>query len=349
MKTYTFQDDDGEVMFKTPMDKAIPIPPTPVGAMDSTLFSPSALPELSQMESPKVTPRESLNAFLVSRDVSPIRTVMKTSWHAAADRTKRHYLRKARQVIHATLEEIAPESSEELLRAVQGSSMGGESDLDSTLLEALVECYHNADHWSNRRQILSIIADKVSFTTLQKWIPGISRYRFSIARHHRLLHGRGSEVPQRDITQTRMRASPEQLDHFLAFITSSKAIQDLPFGEKTLKLSSGAEIKIPKVIRTSVPEQIVKQYERYCAEIGYSSPLSRSSNLRILKVCSASMRKSLQGLDYFSADGAKAFDDLHEIVEKLGDRYQRGMPWSSEMSKKLKLAKRYLKGDYKVI
>ena len=73
-------------------------------------------------------------------------------------------------------EEIAPESSEELLRAVQESSMGGESDLDSTLLEALVECYHNADHWSNRRQILSIIADKVSFTTLQKWIPGISRY-----------------------------------------------------------------------------------------------------------------------------------------------------------------------------
>ena len=242
METYIFQDDDGEVMFKTPMDKAIPIPQTPVGAMDSTLFSPSALPELSQ-NSPNVTPRESLNAFLVSRDVSPVRMVMKTSWHAAADRQVIHAigklsLRKARQVIHATLEEIAPENFEKLLRAVQESSMGGESDLDSTLLEALVECYYNADHWSNRRQILSIIADKVSFTPLQKWIPGISRYRFSIARHHRLLHGRGSEVPQRDITQTRMRASPEQLDHFLAFITSSKAIQDLPFGEKILKLSS---------------------------------------------------------------------------------------------------------------
>ena len=79
IETYIFQDDDGEVMFKTPMDKAIPIPQTPFGAMDSTLFSPSALPELSQMESPNVTPRESLNAFLVSRDVSPIRMVMQTS------------------------------------------------------------------------------------------------------------------------------------------------------------------------------------------------------------------------------------------------------------------------------
>ena len=72
------------------MDKGIPIPQTSVGAMDSTLFSPSALPELSQMESPNVTPRVSQNAFLVSRDVSPIWMVMKTSWHAAADRTKRH-------------------------------------------------------------------------------------------------------------------------------------------------------------------------------------------------------------------------------------------------------------------
>ena len=220
-------------------------------------------------------PRESLNAFLVSRDVSPIRMVIKTSWHAAADWTKRHCLCKARQVIHTTLEEIAPENFEELLRAVQESTVGEESDLDSTLLEALVKCYHNADHWSNCRQIVSIMADKVSFKTLPKWIPGISRHRFSIARHHRLLHGRGSEVPQCDITQTRMRASPEQLDHFLAFITSSKAVQDLPFGEKnSLKLSSGAEINIPNVVRTSVPEQIVKQYERYCAEIRYSSLLS---------------------------------------------------------------------------
>ena len=62
METYIFQDDDGEVMFKAPMDKAIPIPQTPVGAMDSTVFPPSsALQELSQMECPNVTPRESLN------------------------------------------------------------------------------------------------------------------------------------------------------------------------------------------------------------------------------------------------------------------------------------------------
>ena len=65
-------------------------------------------------------------------------------------------------------------------------------------------------------------------------------------------------------------------------------------------------------------------------------------------MCAASMCKSLQRLDYFSVDGAKAFDDLQKVVEKLGDRYQRGMPWLKEISTELKLAKHYLKGDYKV-
>jgi hypothetical protein len=142
--------------------------------------------------------------------------------------------------------------------------------------------------------------------------------------------------------------SPEKLDHFLAFITSAKIIQDLPFGEKTLKLSSGSEIKVPNVIRTSIPEQIIKQYQSYCAETGFSSPFSHSSLSRILNVCAASTRKSLQGLDYFSAEGAKAFDDLVEVADKLGDNYENGLSWSKEVISKLKLAKRYFKEDYKV-
>ena len=57
---------------------------------------------------------------------------------------------------------------------------------------------------------------------------------------------------------------------------------------------------------------------------------------------------SLQGLDYFSATGAKAFDELEDIVEKLGDEYGKGLKWAKETIESLKKAKRYLKGDYKV-
>ena len=197
---------------------------TPVSTgRPSTLFTPSAayvsqafdLSITSQSEEGAheiCTPKSKLNSFLAARDVSPIRTSMKASWDEAAGRTKRHYLRKAKQVVFATLEEIAPNNSEMLFRAMKEKQLGDDEGMDSTLLEALAACYENASHWSSRRQILSIFADKVSFKTIKQWLPNISRYRYNIARHHLLLHGRGLDFPPKK--QTRIRVPLDKLDHF---------------------------------------------------------------------------------------------------------------------------------------
>ena len=100
--------------------------------------------------------------------------------------------------------------------------------------------------------------------------------------------------------------------------------KELPFGERTLRLSSKTPLKIPNVIRTSIPEQTVRQYQSYCKEKGLK-PISWSSLFRILHVCSASLHKPLQGLDYVSSEGAKAFHDIAEVADKLGDNYQGGL------------------------
>ncbi|CAB4004224.1 Hypothetical predicted protein [Paramuricea clavata] len=76
--------------------------------------------------------------------------------------------------------------------------------------------------------------------------------------------------------------------------------------------------------------------------------MSRSTLRRVLKVCSASARTSLQGLDYISAMGGQAFDDLENVVDMLGDRYGKDLAWAKQTNQKLKDAKRYLKGDYKI-
>ena len=76
--------------------------------------------------------------------------------------------------------------------------------------------------------------------------------------------------------------------------------------------------------------------------------MSRSTLCSVLIVCSACVRKSLQGLDYFSADGAKAYDDLEEVVQKLGDEYEASLWWAKHQSEKLKQSKRYLRTGYKV-
>ena len=218
--------------------------------------------------------------------------------------------------------------------------------LDSTLMEAIKECYVNAEHWSTRRQILSIVADKISFKEIKTWLPDLSRYRYNIPRHHHLLHGRGAVVPISALT--RMYVEPEKLDHFLSFITTTHIVQDLPFGEKSLKLSSNAVIKVPNVIRSIILEHIVKQYQSYCRESGFI-PMSRATLCQILNVCSATVCKSLQGIDYVSAEGVKAFDDLEDIVERLGDIHGKGLAWAKDQSEKLKNAKRYLKTDYKIL
>ena len=205
--------------------------------------------------------------------------------------------------------------------------------LDFTLMEAIKECYVNVDHWSTRRQILSIVADKISFKGIKTWIPYLSSYHYNIARHHRLLHGRGVVIPISP--STRMYVEPEKLDHFLSFITSTHIAQDLPFGEKSFKLSSKAVIKVPNVIRSIIPERIVKQYQSYRRESGVI-PMSLTTLCRILNVWSATVRKSLQGINYVAAKGTKAFDDQEDIVERLGNIHGKVLTWERIKAKSSK-------------
>ena len=159
-----------------------------------------------------------------------------------------------------------------------------------------------------------------------------------------MLHGRG--VPVQQSPQTRLYVSPTQVDHFLDFITSPHVIQDLPFGEKSIKLSTNEVVTVPNIIPMLIPESIVRQYLAY-AEESNVTPLSRRTLLNIISVYAASTRKSLQGLDYISFAGAQGFKDLINAVKRLGD-YSMGMSWSREQKECLKSTKRYLKSDYNV-
>ena len=299
--------------------------------------------------------RNQLNRFLQIRDISPVRNPSSLSWKTANERTKRRYLRKAWQSISAVLDVIAPGASEELwnelcerhIQAVSKESQNegvSRSEKEVKLLETFSESYLNAQHWSTRRQILSLMADKLSLHELREFIPTITSYRYNIARRHRLLHGRAAPVSCHE--NRRIRIDPAKLEHFVSFITSPHVIQDVPFGEKLLKLSTGEIIRTPNVVRTMIPERIVQQYQQYCYETNFTTTSKRTLQ-RILDVCSASVRKSLQGLDNFSAQGSQAFDDLAKLTDNLVDC---GKPpeWARDDKQHLRSSKQYLKGDYKV-
>ena len=68
----------------------------------------------------------------------------------------------------------------------------------------------------------------------------------------------------------------------------------------------------------------------------------------VLKVREASQRKSLQGLDNISADGAEGFQRITRIVEKLEEEYGVSKDWCSDVRNRLKKAKCYLKTKYRI-
>ena len=221
-----------------------------------------SLQESFQERTPFDTSRLELNNFLASRDKSPIRSSLSTPWDDAGERTKRYYVKKASEVVAESLKVIAGEESDKLWETLVSSramkhhftlASSGTEDVDLALLESLVECYNNATQWDTRRQILSIMVDKVSFKSLQRWIPNLTHYRFKIAKQHLLLYGRGCSAPRP--IQKRMCVSPEMIDHFISFITSQHIVQDLPFGQKHLSLSSGQVLEVPNVIRALIPER----------------------------------------------------------------------------------------------
>jgi hypothetical protein len=261
-------------------------------------------------------------------------------------------VQKAKQCIFAVLDVLTPEDSMSLWRALYEKSnadkgedeIAPKGDKELELLEAYAESYAMAHHWSTRRQILSMMADKITFKELKQHIPTLTRYRYNIACRHRLLHGRAAPLPSWE--NRRMRIDPSKLEHFVSFITSPHAIQDVPFGERLLKLSTGELVKTPNVIRTMIPERFVQQYELYCKETAFK-PMSKRTLQRVLTVCSASTRTSLQGLDNFSAQGSDAFDELDSLVDKLTDCGKTQI-WGRNIKRQLRSSQQYLKGDYKV-
>ncbi|CAF1105919.1 unnamed protein product [Didymodactylos carnosus] len=160
-------------------------------------------------------------------------------------------------------------------------------------MDAIIEAYKSSEEWTARREILSIVAPKISYKPIQPFLPGLTLYRFTAARRHTFEYGTGRQVEPAPSTLGRF--SDYQVEHFIDFILSPHICTDLPFGEQHLRLSTGVELYVPNTIRNMIPSRIVDQYFEYIAENNPGfPPLGRTSLLSLLNSCKASTRHSLQ-------------------------------------------------------
>ena len=199
--------------------------------------------------------------------------------------TQRYYRRKAEQAVEIVLNAIAPGNSSWLLQQVlskhqrmQGTDATFKED---AIVARLVALYNDANSWSTRQQILSIFASNYSKTELLQLVPGLTKFRIDEARKHAFQTKPGQPIEPPTITRTRL--DPVKLDYFLDFISSPTFLQDVAYGMKTLKLSSGENVEIPNVVRTVISSRLVQLYLSYCAESSFE-PLGRSTLFSIIKV-----------------------------------------------------------------
>ena len=143
-------------------------------------------------------------------------------------------------------------------------------------------------------------------------IPGLTKWRVDQARCHATDVGEGQPLLDKPIFHIRL--DRVKTDHFIDYISRPCFLQDVEYGTRKRKLDSGGHAVIPAAIRTLIPLRIFAQYQAYCREIGFDPDLTL---FRILEVCSASMQKSLHGLDYITTDGVQAFETLEDIISTL--------------------------------
>lgn len=308
------------------------------------------LDEMEEQNSKRQKLNESTSSISGGR-YSPLMSTLNTAWEDVSDTQQRYYIRKAKESIATSLSVIAPGQEDEVWKVLRAEALleaeeenkgkRKRFDSSSSLVNDLVKAYEQADHWRTKRQILSLFADDFSKAELQERLPGLSKWRIDQARQHATESGKGQPVPE--IPSYRAKIDREKVDHFIDFISKPEFVQDMAFGTKTMKLDSGEQIIIPAVIRTVIPSRIISQYLEYCEDEEFE-PASKRSLYRMIEVCSASMQRSLQGLDNTTAEGSEAFDDLLSLLDKLACH---GISNATTLQKRLKDGKRYLKTDFK--
>ncbi|XP_062585989.1 uncharacterized protein LOC134247668 [Saccostrea cucullata] len=104
---------------------------------------------------------------------------------------------------------------------------------------------------------------------------------------------------------------------------------------------------MPNVVKCMGSADIIQQYKAYCQENNIMQ-LGDSTMFRILEQCGAQVRKSLECLDYFVAEGGRAFVTLQDVIDKLLSYQVISGDQQKDYQALLLQSKQYLRTDFKI-
>jgi hypothetical protein len=129
------------------------------------------------------------------------RTWVTCNYRELTGRTHQNYLTRARSIIKSVMRIMVDNAVDQL----ENDLFAHHSDknvikLDGhflSVMEGVSEAYKNAESWTTRREILSIIAPQIGFKLIQSFLPGLTFGRFKAARKHAAEFGNGAPLINR--------------------------------------------------------------------------------------------------------------------------------------------------------
>ena len=167
----------------------------------------------SEDSSLKNNPRGKLNDFLVACKIKPLEKPW-LNWRGSSGATRQRYTKKATEIVTAVLKTISPDSAGDLWHSLIFSSAVNKAlgldelpQSEKLYLAALAKAYNNAASWDTHRRVLSIMSGVASHNVISMYIPGLTKYRNTMANLHRLQFGRGAPVPKQPTTRIRYQTT----------------------------------------------------------------------------------------------------------------------------------------------
>ena len=199
----------------------------------------------------------------------------RSQWSVYSKSVKSGYLSRFKNILTRIVAAVFPKNVEEITNTL--FKLESDQTVKSCILPEgtfgqLVNSYQRSESWGNRRQLLSVITQAMTYKEVVQLLPDVTENKYYAAKRHAKTIGPG--VPVQSSMNVRQRMDPSKLDHFLDFITSPHVIRDLPYGERKMRMSDGSVQEMPNVIRCMGASDTIQHYKMYCSENGIS-PLGK--------------------------------------------------------------------------
>lgn len=210
-------------------------------------------------------------------------------WSELKKDTKDRKAYAAIQISDAVVSQLAPDAPNELsalmMRKRSGAAWTKEpSEKFLALLENINEQYALANTKLARMETLGLVAPLLQYPELERYMPGLTRYAYTEARRYAKMSKAGLPRPETNVHRERYNRA--KVEMFVGFISSSAVISDTPFGQVTVRQSTGIKQDLPNMIRTSINQRIMDQYKSFLKDTKHTDmALSDSTMRRILEAC----------------------------------------------------------------